>query len=120
MRVLLCVLFQSPHRAYGHSDPLEEIEQDGGHAEFQSPHRAYGHSDCALPATSAGRLISFNLLIELTVIPTTKENTSYTETHKFQSPHRAYGHSDIAKAERASRASASFNLLIELTVIPTL
>ncbi len=39
-------------------------------SEFQSPHRAYGHSDQVNWVEELLTSPSFNLLIELTVIPT--------------------------------------------------
>ncbi len=61
---------------------------------FQSPHRAYGHSDPETDRSSRAILPSFNLLIELTVIPTSIPGIHQNTQGLFQSPHRAYGHSD--------------------------
>ncbi len=93
-RLCMFCMFQSPHRAYGHSDDLK-IDDRTRLISFQSPHRAYGHSDVLYKTVSAILLSSFNLLIELTVIPT------WTHVRWL-----------VAAIE-------SFNLLIELTVIPT-
>ncbi len=63
-------VFQSPHRAYGHSDPVAPGNMLF-HFKFQSPHRAYGHSDFGIDTFGVAHRV------------------------QFQSPHRAYGHSDV-------------------------
>ncbi len=69
---------------------------------FQSPHRAYGHSDLykVLPYTlksivsiSSSSLRSFRR---------TRDTIEAMKSGKFQSPHRAYGHSDIASPDTST------------------